>query len=278
MNYKFLVKLSNSIGIFSILLLVYWVFTFILVQVFGLKVFRANITETFLLSILGILAMMGGTLMLNIMLNLTRIAEKPVETEVTQIKNKQGFWGLVLLFPLITAIMFTGDYLTSSKKSQFLTQAANKLVQNQKPSLDQVANYEFTTRYIAQTSRTISFMQQLDTAFNSISIIVPENINGTPVYLKFDQYGLQNHAAAENGTDVTKFDSSNIVENKTDYLHQIEFEDRQYLDDVFKNNLNTTRFKSNNGFYELFYPYQVNGKTVIILKLSDHQDYGKLGS
>ena len=35
-----LVKVSNIIGIISIVLLVYWVFAFMLIEVFGLKVFR----------------------------------------------------------------------------------------------------------------------------------------------------------------------------------------------------------------------------------------------
>ena len=76
MNAKKLVKATNIIGMVAVTLLVYWVFALILIQVFGLKVFREHITEIFLMSILGILAVMGGTLMLNIMLNLTRIAER----------------------------------------------------------------------------------------------------------------------------------------------------------------------------------------------------------
>ena len=82
MNAKKLVKATNIIGMVAVTLLVYWVFALILIQVFGLKVFREHITEIFLMSILGILAVMGGTLMLNIMLNLTRIAERGQEEEV----------------------------------------------------------------------------------------------------------------------------------------------------------------------------------------------------
>ena len=64
MNAKKLVKATNIIGMVAVTLLVYWVFALILIQVFGLKVFREHITEIFLMSILGILAVMGGTLML----------------------------------------------------------------------------------------------------------------------------------------------------------------------------------------------------------------------
>jgi hypothetical protein len=76
MNNKTLVRLSNIIGIVSIILLVYWVFVFVSIEVFGLKVFRENMTETFYLSVVGILALMLGALIINVMFNLTRIAEK----------------------------------------------------------------------------------------------------------------------------------------------------------------------------------------------------------
>lgn len=76
MNAKKLVKATNIVGMVAVVLLVYWVFVLILSNVFGLKVFREYITEIFLMSILGIFAVMAGALILNIMLNLTRIAGK----------------------------------------------------------------------------------------------------------------------------------------------------------------------------------------------------------
>ena len=42
MNNKALVRLSNVIGIVSIILLVYWTFIFISITVFGVKVFRGK--------------------------------------------------------------------------------------------------------------------------------------------------------------------------------------------------------------------------------------------
>ena len=60
----------------SILLLIYWVFVVIAVQVFGFKIFRENISQTFAMSILGIFALMVGSLIINVMFNLTRIAER----------------------------------------------------------------------------------------------------------------------------------------------------------------------------------------------------------
>ena len=42
MNPKQLVKLTNTVGIVSFVLLIYWIFVFILVQVFNLKIFRLD--------------------------------------------------------------------------------------------------------------------------------------------------------------------------------------------------------------------------------------------
>lgn len=89
MNPKQLVKLTNTVGIVSFVLLIYWIFVFILVQVFNLKIFRQHLSEIFALSITGIIALMAGALMLNIMFNLTRIAERGSETDLGE---QAAFW------------------------------------------------------------------------------------------------------------------------------------------------------------------------------------------
>lgn len=278
MNAKFLVKLSNGVGIFAILLLVYWVFSFILIQVFGLKIFRAHMTESFLLSILGILALMGGALMLNIMFNLTRIAERNTQGPATQTKPKKVIFTLLALFPLIAATLFAGDYLSTQKKQQFLENSAEKILQDQKTTINQIANYQFTTTYIANTAQQLEFIKQLDSAFNRVEVIVPEQINASRVYLHFDEHGIRKRAAADDELDATQQALPHTVLNKSDYIQQTSLDDRNYLDQSFKNNLNTPRFTSKDGHYELFYPYQINGKTMIILNFSDYQRYGKFGS
>lgn len=297
MNAKFLVKVSNGIGLFSILLLVYWVFTFILVTVFGLKVFRANLTETFALSILGILALMGGALMLNIMFNLTRIAERPMTEHPPSKHSKKIIGALLVLFPLIAAILFTGDYLSAKKKEQFLIESAQKVIKDHGNVAQQLANYQFHPNYIVNTEIQLNFLEKLDSAFNNISVIVPDQINNAPVYLTFDEYGLRNinasdteiitaheeailaaNAAAEAAkNDVNQPNLTRSIQ-KSDYLKKLTLPEREYLDHVFKNNLDTVRFSSSNGNYELFYPYQIDGKTKVILYFSDYQRYGKLGS
>jgi uncharacterized membrane protein len=43
----------------TVVLLVYWIFAFVSIQVFGFKVFRENLTQIFAMSILGIFAVLG---------------------------------------------------------------------------------------------------------------------------------------------------------------------------------------------------------------------------
>lgn len=74
MHYKSYVKLSNAVALIATILLLYWVFIFTAISVFGLKIFKENITEIFYLSVLGILALLFGALVINIMSNLTSVS------------------------------------------------------------------------------------------------------------------------------------------------------------------------------------------------------------
>lgn len=264
MNAKQIVRLSNIIGITSILLLVYWVFTFITIQVFGLKVFKENMTETFYLSILGILALMVGSLIINLMFNLTRIAEKHNLDAVNSKSNKLRFLTLVLLFPLIAIILFGGDYLTTARKEERLIKAAESIISVNKVNSDKLVNYNFSESYIKETADILTLLSRTDRNFPSVTVIVKDSIKGSPVYLGFDDYYSGNL-------------KDTIKPQKKQFLYKTTKEERDYLKSVFEKGNDELRYSSHNGDYELFYPYGKNGKK-IILYFSEHQNYGKLGS
>ena len=119
MNNRTLVRLSNAIGIISIVLLLYWVFIFISITVFGLKVFRENLTETFYLSVLGILALMFAALMINLMFNLTRIAERHNQDSI-QTKGASKKTGLIfgLYLPIGFCALICRRLFNFSKKGK----------------------------------------------------------------------------------------------------------------------------------------------------------------
>jgi hypothetical protein len=265
MNNKSLVRLSNIIGIISILLLVYWVFVFISITVFGLKVFRENLTETFYLSVVGILALMFGSLIINVMFNLTRIADRHNLDDLNASKQTSKKLGLVfgLSFPLVFGLLFGGDYLTSKKKEQMLISSAKSIVENNKEKSDKLLNYTFSESWIIETNDILDLYAKTDKHFPYVSVLVADSIDRSKVILGFrDYYGQLNDT---------------IQPVKKNFIQQTTKEEREYLDKVFYKNLDEVRFSARDGRYELFYPYIRDGKK-IILYFSDYQRYGKLGS
>lgn len=294
MNAKKLVKATNIIGMVAVTLLVYWVFALILIQVFGLKVFREHITEIFLMSILGILAVMGGTLMLNIMLNLTRIAERGQEEEVRG--GRKTVYLLLAVFPILAALLFGGNYLTIRQKRDILTQSSERIVKDNPAQLDALADYRFDLAYIKKSSEILDLMAKDDLSFKSAMIIVPDKIDNKPVYLAFSADSRLNvggeavPAASQNeavpaanqnveGNDnfVMDRNGEKVMVKKMDYVYSPNLKEREYLQKVFAGQTQEMRYEAEDGHYSLCHPYRKNGKT-IVLCFSDYQEYGKIGS
>lgn len=294
MNAKKLVKATNIIGMVAVTLLVYWVFALILIQVFGLKVFREHITEIFLMSILGIFAVMGGTLMLNIMLNLTRIAERGQEEEVRG--GRKTVYLLLAVFPILAALLFGGNYLTIQQKRDILIQSSERIVKDNSAQLDALADYRFDLAYIRKTSEILDLMAKDDSSFNAAMIIVPDKIGNKPVYLAFSADSRLNvggeavPAASQNeavpaanqnveGNDnfVMDRNGEKVMIKKMDYVYSPNLKEREYLQKVFAGQTQEMRYEAEDGHYSLCHPYRKNGKT-IVLCFSDYQEYGKIGS
>ena len=294
MNAKKLVKATNIIGMVAVTLLVYWVFALILIQVFGLKVFREHITEIFLMSILGILAVMGGTLMLNIMLNLTRIAERGQEEEVRG--GRKTVYLLLAVFPILAALLFGGNYLTIQQKRDILIQSSERIVKDNSAQIDALTDYRFDLAYIKKSSEILDLMAKDDLSFKSAMIIVQDKIDNKPVYLAFSADSRLNvggeavPAASQNeavpaanqnveGNDnfVMDRNGEKVMVKKMDYVYSPNLKEREYLQKVFAGQTQEMRYEAEDGHYSLCHPYRKNGKT-IVLCFSDYQEYGKIGS
>ncbi len=268
MNLKTVVKISNFVAAISIVLLIYWVFAFITVTVFGLKVFRENLSETFALSVLGLFALMIGSLMLNIMFNLTRIAEKhnqdvPPEAAPRTLK---WFLPLIILFPIIFGLLFAGDFMTSKKKEGMLTSSALSIIRTKPESTSRLVNYSFDREWLSNARDTLEFFEKTDQNFPHASVIVRDELDGTEVFLAFRDY-------------VDSYDENKMPNepNKKAFLLRTTLEERTYLNQVFNEGLSESRFTAADGNYQLYYPHTENGKTIVFY-FSDYQRYGKMGS
>ncbi len=264
MNPKQLVKLSNTIGVISILLLIYWVFIFISIQVFGLKVFRENMTETFYLSVLGILALMAGALIINVMFNLTRIAERHNQDGVvSKTGTRLGFLFLISL-PIVFLSLFAGDHLSAKKKEKFLVRSAKSIIETNESKSNHLLNYSFDETWIIRTKDILDILTKTDDNLPYVAILVQDAIEQDPVILGFSHY----YSGNLNDT---------IQPLKKRFIRKTTQPERAYLDSVFKGNNTSYRYSAHDGRYELFYPYVKEDKRVV-LYFSDRQRYGKIGS
>ena len=246
-----------------LVLLVYWVFAFVCIQVFGFKVFRENLTQIFTMSILGIFAVLSGAIILNVMHNLTAIAERH-DDEHTPLQN-QGIGKKVILFVIslivIFSILFIGDLASSNRKERRLVEAAKVLVEEQKETINRISKYSFSTDYLESASAAIKFMSKIDENFPQVTAIVRDKIDGKSVLLGFNEY----------------YSKSDGVQQKVDFILSTSAEERKYLNAIFNGEKKDYRFSSSDGRYEIYFPVKTDNG-VVVFHLSEYSRYGKFGS
>ena len=122
-----IVKVTNRIALVAVFLLIYWVFIFVVNAVFDFRVLKENLTNAFSLSVLGIFAILLGSIILNIMYNLTAIAEGRQSTK----ENRFGKLSVVLFLAslvIILFLLFYADLKASQEKEKFLVSSAVKVL------------------------------------------------------------------------------------------------------------------------------------------------------
>lgn len=258
-----LAKLTNRIALVSVALLVYWVFVFVTTQVFGFRVFKENITQVFGMSIMGIFAVLFGAVILNVMYNLTSIADAKtgVTPQSKPINIKFASTAIVLSFIAIFIALYIGDITTSKRKESRLVTAAESLVQEQIDLIEKVAEYEFTEEYLSTVKGSINLLSKIDESFPRVTAILRGEIEGKKVLLGFS------------GHYYGKFEDK----SPSDFILSTSSEERKYLYSVFDRAESDHHFSSNNGRYEIYFPVQT-AKGIVVLHLSEFNRYGKLGS
>lgn len=265
MNRDKIIALTNKLSFFLIILLLYWVFIFIITTVFDFKVFRENITQTFATSILGIFVLLGGAVILNVMLNLTKISESLSAKETTspgpeRKVDKSRVWLILFFvsFPVIFGLFYLGDLRTSYVKRNLLVNAATAIIQENRETLERLGEYQYNTTYLEEVQSTLLLFAKQEESFQSIMLIVEDEMQGKKLFL-----GL-NHIYEK-------------LPDKTANIFSCSKDEREYLRKVFAGEDSTHRFSSSDGRYELYYPVKTKNR-IIVLYFTDYQRYGKFGS
>ncbi len=260
-----LCRWSNRLSLVTLFLLVYWIFIFIISAVFEFKVVRENLTEAFGFSIFGLLALLLGCMIMNIMLNLTRIAgaveqQSSIQSSDTKRPRNILLALFIFSFPLIFGLLYWGDVRSSAIRKNKLINSAESLVDQRQDLINGLADYGFDSTYVHQSTATLRLLSQLDENFPSITVLIPDTVQRQPVILQFGKHGHWHKTS-----------------QKVDYIFTTSSTERSYLDSVLKGEGKNPFFSASDGSYELYYPVQCdNGQ--LILYLTDHQRYGKLGS
>lgn len=258
-----LVKITNRIALFTVVLMTYWVFIFVCTEVFDFKVFRKNMTEIFGLSILGIFAVLGGALVLNIMFNLTAIAEQRQNTPVKNAFNlKWALLAFISSLALIFGALYAGDLSTKKKRENYLIASAQSLVNEQASMIEQLSDYEFSKQYVNSSEKSIRLLSEIDKQFPNITVILNDTIDGNRVLLGFGKY---------------HYYSDDKKPSKSDFIISTSKKERDFLYDFFNGGDNGHLFSSHNNDFELYYPVVTN-KGRIVLHLTKYNRYGKMGS
>lgn len=268
MNHDQLIKITNRIAVFTAIALIYWVFVFLTITVFDLKIFRERMTEIFFMSILGIFAILGGAIVLNVMSNLSKIsaaiaAALPPQGNQKPVHIKLWLALALVSFALIAAALFTGNHLSAQKKMDMLVSSAEKLVTENQSELAALAEYSFSLDYVRKTERSLNLIRKIDKNIPEATVIFPDEINGKKLFVGFSgrnyDYGRKEKI------------------EKSSYIYATTRDEREYLERVFSAGESNYRFHAENGNYQLYFPTTVAGKKVV-LYFSDYQRYGKYGS
>jgi len=241
------------------------VFIYTSVTVFGFRVFKEIITQTFYVSVAGILALMIGAFLLNVMFNLTRIADHHTSLHPSDGSASVRRLGIIvtLSLPILFSLLYAGDRYTRAKKESLLLSGAQSIIQNDRLNVNRIARYSFDEKWLLEMHEILYLQKHIDRHFPNVYVIVSDTLGSSPVFLGFESY-------YGNTTD-------SILPDKQRYVWPTTQEERQYLSSVFYHNNSQYRFSASDGSYELFYPYVKDGNRIVFY-FSDYQRYGKVGS
>ncbi len=260
-----LVKLTVSIILLTIGGIIIWFFGLMLTLTFNLNVFDQG-SMGFMASILGgALVLAACSALLNLVLNLSIIAEKSVtaeeknESSPVNYKSAAIFAGALLL----TAVfLFAGDYLSRKSFRNKLTAEVHDIIARYPKSIEKIGTLIQDKKSQNEIPAILSFLSKLKHEFPSVILITSGTFNGEKAFMKITPY-TQEHDLLKPG-----------IYNS---FYECGKKDCDYLAQVFSGKSNEKYFWNENDNYYYYIPYG-SGENTYILLFSKLQRYGKIGS
>lgn len=297
MSHATAVKWLNRLAMIALLMLLYWLFIMAVTQIFGLKVFARSITEAFAISLAGLLALMGGSLMLNVMLNLSRMAHslekgQPVQGSLSQgplplpAQSQSQRWGwlglamFLLSLGLIAAGLFAGDQYTRTQKKNRLMLTAAHLVQERQRALDQALSLPLqpSKSVLDGLSQQLMLLEQTERDVDAIQLLLPTQYRGEAVVIGIDKHQPWQHSGpVEAAANRHPVQGATAEVDVSELLFSTTSEQRHWLDAAFEGRQPAPLYQYEGSRYELFYPVRL-GRDWAVLHFSDQQNYGKVSS
>jgi hypothetical protein len=260
-----LASLSIWIILITVVVIVLFFFGFLVSNTFDLKVFN-NRTSDFVVTLFGtslVIVICGA--FLNISLNIGIIADSKLEK--VKASANRSFIKRTLIITLsviivITAFLFTGDYLTRKSEKNKLVSECQDIVKRYDNSIQEISKALSDNSKIKEIPDILKFLENQKDEFPSIILITSTEYQGQLTFLKITNWSDKK--------DLTKelFNFS---------FYSCNTDDCEYLKRIFSTKDSDYYFWSKKDEYKLYYPID-NGNKKFVLLFSQFDRYGKIGS
>ena len=286
----------------------YGLFAIALNGIYDLKVFSRTSSSIFAAAVGGLFALMGGALILNVMFNLSRIADSlaqplyklksinpttqsPIvstiaapDTACVSVKQPESramrFWLVMFFvgFGLISVLLFAGDIYTRKTKQRLMTNVVTTIIQERQARFTSSLHLPFNVDDLdgLQTlQKQLVLIEQSYRQVDRVSLLVPVNYQNETVILHIDRDHPSILRADAAATADANIELPKPVIEIEDNLFAAEPEQRQWIFAAFKGQKTAPLYQYDGSRYELFYPIKI-GHQWAVLYLFDQQYYGKV--
>lgn len=254
------IRLSNRIAFIALALIIYLVFSLAVILVFELKVFNENMTILFGYTIIGVFLILLGAIVMNVMLNLTSIAESQagIPSSITTFKYpKITIMSGIMVFFVIFAALYLLNQNNERKRESYLVNTANQLVEKHSAVFNRMTAYQYSMLYLSTLKNDLTLLLKIEERLPNAIVLVADEVDGQKVILGL---GRNSYYYTDEETD------ENVLYSKRSHIFSTSQEERNYLFSVFDGNTDEYKYSSHDEKFELYFPIQnENGKIVLYL-------------